>query len=197
MGRYSTGAITTGQALRIELSYLLKNKLVEKNHFVRSSLSWTNGSNIGFESKYFHDEAFIRLFYKNTNNVTNEVTNHDYKVYLTTIQSNLGKGDILYFICPVAGNNCRILYNCYGSTIWKSRDAYQNRIYYEDQLMSKKYRPLKYIFIDKKLEELYNKKTKSHYRGKPTKIINRIDKLLNKSNENLKDLLYYERMLLQ
>jgi hypothetical protein len=27
MGRYSTGAITTGEAVRIELSYLLKERL--------------------------------------------------------------------------------------------------------------------------------------------------------------------------
>jgi len=180
MGRYSTGAITTKEATRIELSYLLKKGLIKRGCDITSSLSWTNGSSIGFESCYYSGDPYIRLNYNNTNSYTGEVTSHDYRIYLTTVTSNLGKGEVLYFLCPITGRRCRILYKCYGSLIWKSREAYQNRIYYQTQLDPKSMRPFKALFMDRKFEELYKKKRKSHYRGKPTRIMRRINDLERK-----------------
>jgi hypothetical protein len=195
MGRHSTGALTTKEIKRIELSYLLKNGYIVKGKHIASSLSWTCGSSAGFESKYFENEAYIRLNYTNTKYSTNEVTKHDYKIQLVTIPSNLGKGNLLYMLCPVTNKRCRILYCAYDSTIWKSREAYKNRIYYQDQLDPKSVRPYKYLFTDRIMDELYSKKKKSHYRGKPTRIMKRIEKLNQKHDLAFLDYDKFERLL--
>ena len=86
MGRYSKGAITTGEVTRIELSYLLKNGFIKAGKNRAGQISWTNDSNIGIEcslnDKYYW---YVRFNYKNTNTHTGEVTNQDYKIYLTSI----------------------------------------------------------------------------------------------------------------
>jgi hypothetical protein len=178
MGRWSTGAITTGEACRIELSYLLKQGYLRKGKNISGVLSWTNGSSIQFESDLTSDEWFIRVAYQNTNSNSGEKTNHDYKIYLTTISSNLGKGEVLYFICPQSGKRCRILYKCYGSLIWKSRNAYMYRIYYDSQVCSKyDYHNTQYWSITKKLERLYKRGRKNHYRGNYTRLMKRVEQL--------------------
>jgi hypothetical protein len=185
MGRYSTGAITTGEAIRIELSYLLKKGCIQKGKQLSGSISWTNDNSIGFESCYTEEEAYIRLKYQNTNRSTKEETTHDYKIQLTTIPSNLGKGEVLYFVCPVSGRNCRILYQCYGSTIWKSRSAYQNRIYYKTQSCSKyDYHNNRYWQLTKDLDILLHKRVKDHYKGELTRLNIRILKLRERQNHH-------------
>lgn len=87
MGRNSTGAITTGEVTRLELSYLLKRGYIQKSCYLSGTISWTNGSNIGFESSLTKDFRYIRLIYQSTNNHSGEVTHHDYKIELTTVPS--------------------------------------------------------------------------------------------------------------
>jgi hypothetical protein len=48
MGRWSTGAITTDGAIKLELSYLLKNGYIKKGYNTSASLSWTDGSSIHY-----------------------------------------------------------------------------------------------------------------------------------------------------
>lgn len=190
MGRYSTGAITTGQVTRIELSYLIKNNIIKKHHCYTGSISWTNDNSIGIKTVYNDTERYIVLDYTITVHATKEKTYHNYKIQMETVPSNLGKGEVLYFVCPVTGKRCRILYKCYGSLIWKSREAYQNRIYYESQIEPKSIRPFKNLFVDNQLSELYQKAKKSHYRGKPTRLMQRIDKL-NRLNDAA--MIHYDR----
>nr|WP_320118035.1 hypothetical protein [uncultured Marinifilum sp.] len=181
MGRNSTGAITTKEVIRIELSYLLKNGYIQKGRHISGSMSWTNDSNIGFESCYTNEELYLRLKYTNTNNQTGQKTKHDYKIDLIKIPSNLGKGDVLYFVCPATGKKCRILYKCYGSLTWKSREAYQRRIYYNTQSCSKyDYHNTRYWNINKELDRLGRTTAKSHYRNKPTRLMKRVSSLLAK-----------------
>lgn len=196
MGRWSKGVTTTDGATRLELSYLLKNGFIRKGYDLSASLSWTSGSSIGFESFYITENPYIRLKYTVTVTSTRQETYHDYNIHLESIPSNLGKGEILYFICPDSRRRSRILYRCYGSKIWKSREAYQNRIYYQTQLDPKSMRPFKYLFNDRKFEELYKKKRKSHYRGKSTRIMRRIDKLERMHDLALKDYDKFEKYLI-
>jgi len=189
MGRYSTGAKTTGQIQRIELSYLLKQGIIKKYQSYNGTISWTNKSNIGIYTVYNDNEAYIELNYT-TVFATNEKTSYKYKIELEAIPSNLGKGEVLYFICPESYKRCRILYKCYGSGTWKARESYQNRIYYESQIEPKSIRPFKYLFTINKISELYKKAKKSHYKGKPTKLMQKIEKLNRLSD---KALIYYEQ----
>ena len=179
MGRNSTGAITEGAALRIELSYLIKKGFIKKDCLKSGTLSWTNGSNIRFQSNYYAPEGnYLRLIYTNTDR-NGEKTDHDYKIQLTTVPSNLGKGEVLYFICPVTHKRCRVLYCCYGSPIWKSRFAYHNRIYYQSQVSSKRsYWNDMYWEFEKKIKNLESNRRKQYtYKGKPTKFAVRLQKL--------------------
>lgn len=170
MGRYPTGAITTGGSIRLELSYLLKNGFIEKNFIKKGSISWNNGNSISFISCFDEKEQYIRLIYSNTSCQSGEVTSQDYKIQLTTIPSNLGKGEIIYFVCPVSGRRARILYKVYGSLFFKSRLAYRHRIYYSGQICQKPlYDSERFHAIEKQLERLPEGK-KSHYKGKETRL---------------------------
>jgi len=175
MGRYSTGAITTGEALRIELPYLLRQGFIRKDSRISGILSWNNGSKIGIESDYTSEGRYLRLMYQLTDNYSGEVSNHDYKISFTTIPSNLGRGEILYFVCPITGRRARILYKCYGSHIWKSRKAYGIRIYYASQQCSKLgYHNTRYWALEKELDKCLGRSKKKHYQGKPTRLRARI-----------------------
>ena len=176
MGRFSTGAITTGEAVRLELSFLLKEGKIQKGCKIQGSLAWNNGSSISFESCYQEEEKYIRLYYTLTR-PTGEEYKLDYKIQFTTIPSNLGRGEIIYFVCPISGRRARILYRAYGSHYFKSRLAYRKRIYYAYQKCQKNfYDTERYFKLEKQIEAL-PKGRKSHYRGKDTRHQQRIRKL--------------------
>jgi hypothetical protein len=178
MGRYSTGSITTGEALRIELSYLLKNKYIIKGQDNYKGLGWSNGSSIVVYSINDNVGPFLRLLYCTTDKYAGERTDYRDLIQLAEVPSNLGIGNVLYFICPATGKKCRILYKCYGSPIWKSRYAYRNKIYYQSQVSSKlSYFNDRYWKIDKQLKELYDSAVKSHYKGRKTRLQQRIERL--------------------
>jgi hypothetical protein len=181
MGRNSTGAMTTRQVLRIELSFLLTKGFIVKDNICNFNLSWSSGDNISVSSRYDEIEKSLQLAYTTTHKNTGEKKKYDYKIELTSVPSNLGKGEVIYFICPITGKKARILYKCYGSEIWKSRFAYKNRIYYQSQIGSghNVYND-KYWALERSLKELKTKPKKEHYRGKPTRIIKRISALEEK-----------------
>lgn len=183
MGRWGTGAFTTGEALRIELSYLLRKGYLKKGCITDGLLSWTNGSNIMLEGYYTKEEKFLKLRYSTSDNQSGEKENHEYSIQLCTIPSNLGRGEIVYFVCPITGRRARILYKCYGSKIWKSRGAYRNRIYYPSQQCSKHdYHNTRYWALEKELDKCQAISKKKHYQGKETRIRRRI-KLLREQKE--------------
>jgi len=190
MGRYRTGAIETGEACRIEMSYLLKHKFVVKGQFRQGTLSWNNDGGVNVICAYTETEKYLRLSYTITEKQTGKKYDYDYKIFLTTVPSNLGKGEIVYFICPVSGKRCRILYKAYGHHKWKSREAYQNRIYYSGQITSKLLKhPERYFVIknSKRYKELssklYRKHAKLTYRGKPTAWVKELERMKQKMNE--------------
>jgi len=180
MGRNRTG-ITTSEVRRIELSYLLKEGYFRKGCRINGTMSWTEGSNIGIETLFSDDEQYIRLHYTLTD-WNEEKHQYDYKVQLVFVPSNLGKGKVPYFQCPESGKRCRILYKAYGSHIWKCRDAYRNTIFYPSQVSSKIYKYCdEYWRLDKEIKCLREEKRfQTHYKGKPTKHYQRLQRLIRK-----------------
>ena len=178
MGRSSTGVYTTGECLRIEMSWLKKTGLLVHGEIRGRSLEWTNGSSINLIAS-LEKRKFIRLIYNST--VRGERTAFDYEIQISAIPSNLGKGEILYFICPKTGDRCRILYNGYGSGQWWSREAYLRRgcrIYYDCQQNSKLNRANdKYWKLERQLEKLEPQKYTKFYNGRPTKYHKKIMKM--------------------
>jgi hypothetical protein len=204
MGRHSTGAITVDAAQRIEMSYLIKRGYFScfgKDYGSHTqSLSWTDNSSIGVETIHKPNETYLRLYYTITDNRTGEKTQMDYKVRIEYKPSNLGKGYVLYFRCPVSFKRCRILYRAYGSQYFKARGAYQNRLYYEAQKSSKKYQLLeRFNTVRWKVESIWDKKGRKQttFKGKPTKnnlkynaLIDKYDRLDELSNAYLMANLY-------
>lgn len=178
MGRHTTGAITTGGALRLELTQLRNLKYIQRNSIVSGQINWTNGSNIGFTSCLKENEKWVQLRYVLTDRNTGEKYDYDYKIYLTGVPSNLEKGEVLYFVCPITGRRARILYKCYGSHTWKCRQAYKTHIYYSGQNSSKlSYHNDRYWNLDSQIKELSERIYKNHYRNQPTRIRQRYDRL--------------------
>ncbi|MHA1482481.1 MAG: hypothetical protein ACTSQA_03470 [Candidatus Heimdallarchaeaceae archaeon] len=181
MGRTSTGARTTASINRIELKLLFRDDCIKEGQTIRSTISWTDNSIITIETYYSEGEGYVRLMYTNTTRSTGKKTEYDYKIHLTSLPSNLGNGCVPYFQCPVTYELCRVLYLCYGSETWKSREAYQKRIYYNCQITCKTYyHNTRYWTINTQLEKLYKQAKKKHYRGVKTKLQQRIWHLENK-----------------
>jgi len=173
MGRSATGIQTTNGAKRIELSYLLKNKMIKKGAQFSGQMNWKiegePAGNIGIETRYFGDGSdFLRLHYTV---ILNEVkTNYDYKISLIEKDSNLGKGKVLYMICNHSGQLCRILYLAYGSHYFKCRQAYQNKLYYPVQQRSKSFRyNSRFYDLQEQLETEDQKRYTEKYNGRFTK----------------------------
>ena len=183
MGRSTTGSITVNEAMRLDINYLRKKSVIVPGQAREGVMKWTNGASVHLLSHLMNEDFYIRLKYRYTS-YDGEVKNYDYKIYLTTVPSNLGIGEIYYFICPVDYCRCRILYNCYYSGIWKSRTAYHNRIYYPSQESSKySYYNDRYWATNKQLDELYPQVVKTHYRGNKTRLQQRIERLEEKQEE--------------
>ena len=142
-------------------------------------ISWSTAgevhSKIGIKCTFLEHRKFITLDYTQNGESIN------YSVNIVSIPSNLGKGEILYFVCPNTGKRCRKLYHC--SKYFLHREAFRY-LYYEKQIESKKIRSLHSIFDkaylkDEVYEEQFKKHFKTHYNGKPTK---RYQKILDKIN---------------
>lgn len=185
MGRNSTGAWTTNECMRIELSYLLKAGYLVRDKQTSGSLNWNrNGEPLGrinIVSSWPSDPAkrpYIRLTYTSTNSRTNKREEHDDTIYLEARPSNLGKGEVLYFICPSSSQRCRILCKAYSCPIWKSRASYQHRIYYPSQQSSKREAANnRYWDLDKQINRLVGKRRAGTYRGKPTRRAKQLERL--------------------
>lgn len=182
MPKNSTGAYTTGESKRIEIDYLFKNGFIEKDNVIHRALFWSDEQgntcgNINIMSEFTDEEKYIQLTYTLTEH-NGEQIKRNYKIGIEGVESNLGKGYNYYFLCPVSNRRCKILYMAYGSHYFKSRESYQNRIYYACQIASKQYYPMqRYFTLDKKLEKLCSKKCRETYKGKKTRSLKRIEKV--------------------
>lgn len=183
-GRGNSSSITVGEATKLDLSYLIKNKFIQKGSEITFHLSWTNGSQIKVLSHYTESDIYLRLMYQVTNNDNKEVKKYDYKIYISKKKSNLGKGEILYFVCPETALYCRTLFMCYGYNRFKHRLAYNNKIYYHSQTVSKESRNnTRYFKLDDKINKIYNERESKTYKGKETAKHKRLIKLINKRSK--------------
>ena len=180
MGRHSTGAWTTSESQKIDLSFLLRNGYIKKGGKHTGWMGWTDSwwgkdtGSITIESCYTEEDKYIRLIYTSTDLDGNK-QDQDYKIRLTTRPSNLGKGEVLYFICPRTGRLCRILYNAYYYGKFMSRYGYNYRLYYPGQISSQysRYNEI-YWTLDHQLKKLYKQRRTSTYNGKITRRAQRI-----------------------
>ena len=94
-----------------------------------------------------------------------------YRVKLVNVPSNLGKGSVWYFVCPLTSKRCRILYGIDGYFL--HRDAFEGVIY-ESQTWSKQARNMARM-VDVVCGD---RPKRRYYAGKPTKSYQRWSKKL-------------------
>lgn len=144
-----------------------------KSGVINWSIEGEITSSINIKCTILEQNKFITLTYNQNGESIS------YNVQIISIPSNLGKGEILYFLCPTILKYCRKLYHV--NKYFLHREAYKY-LYYEKQNVSKKTRQLHYaldrIYLrDEIFEKQYKKHFKTHYNGKPTK---RYQKILDK-----------------
>lgn len=193
MPKQSTSPYILNDVKSITIKNLKKWGYLEPHNTKKGVISWSmNGNKTGSISitvNTLHD--FIELEYQ-----TNE-TDIKRRIYLVTIPSNLGKGVITYFFCPIAKLRCRKLYLVNG--YFAHHKAFDNSMF-KCQTESKRNRKMEQIYgayfdQDKYFDELYSKYFKPVYNGNPTKrylrLKAKIDKIRNVTAEEIERLMVF------
>jgi hypothetical protein len=177
-GRGNGNSLTIKETVRINIDALKKSKCLNKGAVTSFKSEWSGGASLMGIITYTDKEKTLTLKYLYGKKPI------EYKVQIAEVNSNLGKGVNLYFICPATGIKCKTIFCCYGSEIFKSREAYNNRIYYLTQISSKPLRPAtRYNVTETKVNELYKLRTAKNYKGKETKRHKRLIKLIDKKHQ--------------
>ncbi len=153
----------------LQLSYLKKIGILD--HSMSSSLIWSyvesgkQAASIGVRSEITGHSKTIHLKYVCNGEPV------EYSVQLRSVESNLGNGEIWYFVCPVTGLLCRNLYGI--GRYFLHRKAYKHACY-SNQDYSKSFRKEIEVLTalqkqDKLFEEVMKKHYKRSYNGKLTK----------------------------
>lgn len=175
MGRDSKRIDTVNNCLQLKINvfveYLKRGKI--KGEF---NIQWANGCNIKAVIISNKDYTRLELSYTKTwNNIEHDLMYH---IYIKSVPSNLGKGNVYYFVCPLSGFTCRTLYLSQSSFKFGSYQSFKPKLYYPCQLSSKLDKHNDTFWrIDKVLGSLDSPYTKRSYRGNPTKKAQRIARL--------------------
>jgi hypothetical protein len=137
-GNYG-GRPTVEDALKLDLHYLIRQGSFRPGARVTGSLTWTDTysgkqtASIGYEAQMDEESGWVRLRYTTTNHWTDQQTQHDYRVQLTTTPQPLG-GRRWWWVCPRRGDLVSKLYKPAGGGIFASRKAH--RLAYRSQRQS-------------------------------------------------------------
>jgi hypothetical protein len=182
MGRYGNYPTTVEDCLYLSIKKLKEwnylNYLGTKSGTINWSRNGEHYASIGISVTSNNFETFIILDYKSNGEPRN------YKVQIISKPSNLGKGEVLYFVCPTTKKHCRKLY--LHSGYFLHREAFSG-LMYSKQLESKRSRSITKVFdacfiSDDIYEERYKKYFKTHYNGKETKRFKRLNNKIEKAD---------------
>ena len=193
MPRHSTYPITYEDCKSIEIKILKKNNYLQSNQLNECIIRWyINEETTGRMQVIVNTlsaNPYIELIY------TLNEEGIRYKVQLIKEKSNLGIGEIWYFICPFTNKRCRKLY------LLNKYFSHRNRckgVFYEKQLLSKSNRKSLGIFrkieqINNAIEETKSKHFRIYYNKVKTKRLVKLRKIINqeidiKEIDNIKTL---------
>ncbi|MCB9299927.1 MAG: hypothetical protein H6566_04705 [Lewinellaceae bacterium] len=123
-----------------------------------------------------------------------------YTVDIVGIITNLGNGKRWYFLCPHTGERCMNLICPSGSNYFYHRTAFPH-LMYESQKKSKEYRRMEAAFgwmfeEDRLQQQLHKKFRKSHYRGEPTSLVRKVERLRRSFPKKERLLREFERKII-
>jgi len=201
MGRYYFDAKTTvEQATQLSIFKLKEFGLLKG--YSATTLTWTrrlsgNKSSIGISVDT--EDLYAKVNYTITDRNTDEKTDYDYKISLTTTPCNFG-GVRYWFICPLSvngmycGRRTGTLYLATGGHYYGCRNCYN--LSYESRNESRlgRFGSIGYpIVADRKIEELYSQIKRWTWRGRPTRKARKLHSLEQKMNRAV----FVSKMLLE
>lgn len=179
MPKPSSYPITYEDCKSIEIKILKKNNYLQSNQINKCIIRWyINEETTGRMQVIVNTlsaNPYIELIY------TLNEEDIQYKVQLIKEKSNLGIGEIWYFICPFTNKRCRKLY------LLNKYFSHRNRlkgVFYEKQLLSKSNRKSLAIFrkieqIKDAIEETKSKHFRRYYNKVKTKRLVKLRKIIN------------------
>jgi hypothetical protein len=179
MPRPSNYPIAYEDCKSIEIKILKKNNYLESNQLNECIIRWyINEETTGRMQLIVNTlsaNPYIELSY-----ALNE-EGIQYKVQLIKEKSNLGIGDIWYFICPFTNKRCRKLYLL--NKYFSHRNRFKG-VFYEKQILSKSNRKILGIFskidqINNAIEETESKHFRRYYKKTKTKRLVKLRKIIN------------------
>lgn len=169
MAKPNSFPILFDEVSQLKISQLKKWGYLKPNQNISGLIEWSISNRvintIGVEVNTYSDTPIIKLSY------TYKKQKKQYIINCVTQLSNLGKGQLHYFICPITGKRSKQLYLIHG--VLAHRNAFKG-CFYESQLRSKRYREFERIYggefeLERLYGLLYKKHFKRYYAGKPTK----------------------------
>ncbi len=126
------------------------------------------------------EERFVYLYYKASRKGEQEAE-RSCKIKVAAVPSNLGKGEVCFFVCPISERPCKHLYLSYQTRMFVSWESYPTRIYFRSQLSSKLGKANdRFWSNDAKLKTLDKERHTFKYRGKKTRHALRVERLEEK-----------------
>lgn len=195
MAKFPTFPILYDSVLKLSMSKLVSLGYLKPENRISTNMVWSIKGEKKGEISLFVDtnegHPYIELDYKYKDQPRR------YRINIVSINSNLGKGQIYYFVCPQTNRRCRTLYSING--YFFHRTAF-NGCMYECQSQSKKYRSLtiQFGFIfdeDRIFEQLFKKNFKKTYAGKPTKKYIKLSKQLERIERSFHNYKEFERLM--
>lgn len=175
-------AIVHESCRKFTTSFLTRHGHLKPNHQCSGLITWYIDDKETGNAGYFVDTTQYKVTLKYRYMATGADIVQDIK--LKTVPSNLGKGDVWYFICPFTGDMVRTLYLIGSSTLFASRKAYNRPILYRSQTSSHMDRwNDRYWKLEKQIDALHGKGFTPYYAGKKTSTARRLEKLIAKRNE--------------
>ncbi len=116
--------VTTESALRFGMDFLARQHQLQRgNGYFGQSCRWSrNGevhSSVGYDLDLSADAPYLRLHYTHA-----RTTQMDYRVRLVTTRPHYG-GERWWFVCPLTGKRCAVLYSPAGQPYFGSRLAFK------------------------------------------------------------------------
>ena len=181
----------------LNLSFLKKHGYLKPNQWQTGVINWTrrgeiiSSISVGVGTPRKPQSPYLEFDYKYKGEKIN------YRVQLVKVQSNLGKGEIWYFLCPRTLKRCRKLYLIDGYLFHRS--AFSGCMY-EVQTFSKSNRGLnklckEYFQYESLYCQLNQKHLKKQYSGKPTKKYLKLSQQMQRAERLPPD--FIERLLIR